>query len=278
MNLKEKKKLLEKDKLLSQRKQVTLLQLNMSSLYYTPRLVSESDLLLMKQVDEIHTQSPCYGRRPMTAQLNREDFAVGEEHVAALMKEMGIEALYPHPNTSKPKPGHVVYPYLLKGIRANRPDHIWGYDITYIRMIGGFMYLCAILDWYSRYVVSWCLSERMDVWLTVNTWQNAFASGRKPNISNSDQGSQMTAHEMTEILERKNIQISMDHKGRCFDNIFTERLWRTIKYEEVYIKEYDSPREARTSLAEYITYYNTKRLHASLNYQTPEEIYLTDNR
>ena len=118
----------------------------------------------------------------------------------------------------------------------------------------------------------------MDVWLTVNTWQNAFASGRKPNISNSDQGSQMTAHEMTEILERKNIQISMDHKGRCFDNIFTERLWRTIKYEEVYIKEYDSPREAKTSLAEYITYYNTKRLHASLNYQTPEEIYLTDNR
>lgn len=278
LSFEEKKQEVEKDSALSIREQVALLELNRSSVYYTPHPVSTRDLALMKRIDEIHTKSPCYGRRTMTAQLNREHYAVGEEHVAYLMRTMGIYAIYPKKHTSVANPEHRVFPYLLKGIKAENPDHIWGYDITYIRMVYGFMYLCAILDWYSRYVVSWVLSERMDVWLTLETWRRALDTGRKPTISNSDQGSQMTANQMIDLLQREDIRISMDHKGRCFDNIFTERLWRSVKYEEVYIKEYDSPREAQASLRAYFDYYNNERLHASLQYATPKEIYLTDKK
>lgn len=273
MSLEEKKNLIEPEGKVSIVSQAALLQLNRSSVYYTPTPISERDLVLMRRMDEIHTKSPWYGKRRMCAQLNRDGYSVGEEHVATLMREMGIEAIYPHPNTSTPEPGHKIYPYLLKGVKASYPDHIWAYDITYIRLLQGFMYLCAIIDWFSRYVIAWMLEERMDVFLTVGTWKEGLASGRKPSIANSDQGSQMTAKEMIGLLEEEKIHISMDHKGRCFDNIFTERLWRSVKYEEVYLKEYTSPKDARKNLGVYFTYYNEERLHTSLNYATPKEIY-----
>ncbi len=273
MSLEAKKDYIEADSTVSIRKQSVLLQLNRSSLYYDPEPISTCDLKLMHRIDEIHTKSPCYGRRPMHAQLLRDGFCVGERHVGSLMRTMGIEAIYPHPDTSRNGPGHAVYPYLLKHITAAYPNHIWSIDITYIRLSHGFMYLCAILDWYSRLVLAWRCYERMDVSLTVDTLMEALERYKKPLIHNSDQGSQMTASEYIAILEGREIAISMDHRGRCFDNIFTERLCRTVKYEEVYLKEYDSPREARSNLEAYFTYYNDERLHASLDYATPREIY-----
>ena len=255
------------------RRQSALLQINRSSLYYTKPVTSERDIELLNAIDKIHTDNPCYGYRRIHAKLNRDGYAVGEDHVITLMKELGIEAIYPHKRTSIQSPDHKVYPYLLKDIKASFPDHIWAYDITYIRMLGTWMYLCAVLDWYSRYIVGWSLSERMNIDIVLDTWNMAFETNRVPLYSNSDQGSQMTASKVTGLIESKGVLISMDHKGRCFDNIFTERLWRTIKYEEVYIKDYNSPKEARINIDRYIKYYNNERLHSSLEYNTPNEIY-----
>lgn len=261
------------DNALSIRRQVALLKINRSSLYYSPVGTSKRDMDLLNAIDQIHTDNPCYGYRRIHAKLNRDVYDVGEDHVITLMKTLGIQAIYPHPNTSKPSLEHKVYPYLLKGIKATHPDHIWAYDITYIKLQESWIYLCAILDWYSRYIVGWVLSECMNVDIVLDTWKMAFATNRVPMYANSDQGSQMTAQKTIELIESKKIQISMDHTGRCFDNIFTERLWRTIKYEEVYIKEYRSPKEAKIEISKYITYYNNERLHSSLEYGTPNERY-----
>lgn len=242
-------------------------------MYYTPVAMSKRDVELLDAIDKIHTDNPCYGYRRIHAKLNRDGYVVGEDHVISLMKILGIQAIYPHPNTSKPSVEHKIYPYLLKGVIANYPDHIWAYDITYIKLLGSWIYLCAIVDWFSRFIVGWVLAERMSVDLVLATWQMAFATNHIPIYSNSDQGSQMTANATIDLIESKGIQISMDHTGRCFDNIFTERLWRTIKYEEVYIKEYHSPKEAKVEIGNYISYYNNERLHSSLEYNTPHEIY-----
>lgn len=269
--------MLEEDNtLLSIRKQSALLKLNRSNVYYVRRSINSEDIKMMGIIDEVHTKSPCYGRRRIHHELLRQGIFIGERHLTRLMKKMGIEAIYPHPNTSKSEPNHSIYPYLLKGVIANNPDHIWATDITYIKIKGTFMYLSVIVDWYSRYIVSWDLGERMNEDFVLRVLNEALAHSI-PQIHNSDQGSVYTANEYTDLLKFNNIQISMDHRGRCFDNIFTERLWRTIKYEEVYIKEYESPKDARISLKQYITYYNNERLHSSLSYRTPKEIYFNNN-
>ena len=226
----------------------------------------------MRAIDEIYTQFPYYGSRRMTAQLKRQGFSTSRPTVAKYMELMGIEAIYPKPNLSKSDPNHKIYPYLLRGIEAAYPNHIWGVDITYIRMKGGFMYLTAFLDWYSRYVVSWELSDTLSEDFVILALKNALKVAT-PSIANSDQGSQFTGKAYLSLLLKHGIKISMDGRGRALDNIFTERLWRTVKYEDVYLKDYASPRELRAGLTEFFLRYNTERLHQSLNYKTPAQIY-----
>ena len=236
--------------------------------------VSEEDKIIMRIIDEVYTKRPYFGRPRITNALKQDyGYAVNHKHVYRLMKIMGIEAVWPKPNLSKPNMAHFVYPYLLKDISIIRPNHVWGVDITYIRLKHDWIYLVAIMDWYSRYVLSWELSDSLHVWFCCEALQKALKIAQ-PDIHNSDQGSHFTSGEYTDILKQyPTIQISMDHKGRCFDNIFVERLWRTIKYEEVYLKEYDSLKDARQSLTEYIEFYNTKRYHQALGYKTPEDIF-----
>lgn len=263
-----------KDPEFSIREQCELLQLNRSTLYYKPKpKLSEEDIMLMHKIDKIYTKCPMYGWPRMTAKLHREGFVVNHKRVYRLMKIMGIEAMFPKRNLSKADKTHEVYPYLLKGIAAGYPNHVWGVDITYVKLKNDWLYLVAILDWYSRYVIAWELSDSMSLWFCLQVLEKALTIGT-PKIHNSDQGSQFTSNEYLGILKaHPTIQISMDHRGRAFDNIFTERLWRTIKYEEVYLKDYQSPNEAEQSLKNYIKFYNEERLHQSLNYKTPSEIY-----
>jgi len=244
-------------------------------LYYEGKpAVSGEDVVIMKSIDEIYTKYPFYGRPRITQTLQRDyGYTINHKHVYRLMQVMGIEAVFPKPNLSKPNIQSMIYPYLLEGVLIAKPNQVWSVDITYIRMRGGFAYLVAILDWYSRYIVSWELSDSLHVWFCCEALKSALSKGM-PDIHNSDQGSHFTSQAYTDILKGyPGIQISMDHKGRCFDNIFVERLWRTIKYEEVYLKEYDSLKYARQSLHEYIEFYNTKRYHQALDYKTPEAIY-----
>jgi putative transposase len=271
----EKIKLIEPDNVaLSIRRQCDLLDIYRSNYYYERKpVVSAADELLMKKIDEIHTKCPMYGVRKMTKQLHRAGEKANHKRVQRLMQVLGIQAIYPGPNTSKPGNGHSIYPYLLTGMEILQPNQVWGVDITYIRMHKEWVYLVAFIDWYSRYVLSWELSDTMSVGFCMEALTNALKLGI-PEIHNSDQGSQFTAQEYLMLLQAyPEIRISMDHRGRCFDNIFTERLWRTIKYEEVYVKDYQSPREARENIASYINFYNNERLHQSLNYQTPKEIH-----
>jgi len=227
----------------------------------------------MRLIDEIYTEFPYYGSPRITAELHRRKRPVNHKRIERLMKLMGLEALYPRPRTSIPEPAHLKYPYLLKDLSAERPDQIWGTDITYIRAEGMWFYLVAIIDWFSRYVLSWRLAETMEVGSCIETLEEALTIAI-PDIHNSDQGSQFTAEEYIAVIKRHpTIRISMDGRGRCFDNIFTERLWRTVKYEEVYVKEYRSGVDARASLRDYFITYNTRRLHSSLNYKTPAEVY-----
>jgi len=227
----------------------------------------------MDAIDMIYTKRPFYGVRKIEKQLRRDGKIVNHKRVHRLMQILGIEAIYPKPNLSKNNMPHPVYPYLLKNKVITLPNQVWGIDITYIRLKKDWLYLVAIIDWHSRFIVSWELSDTMSVGFCCEALQKALTVGM-PEIHNSDQGVQFTAEEYLGILKANpTIQISMDHKGRCFDNIFTERLWRTIKYEEVYLKSYESPREARQSLREYIAFYNNERMHQSLNYLTPAEIY-----
>jgi putative transposase len=243
-------------------------------LYYQPK-VNEQDLALMRALDEIYTCYPFYGARRMQYELQTSyNLSACREHIQRLMRELGLEAVYPkkHKSLSDPNLYDRKYPYLLRGLRITHPNQVWGTDITYIRLSKGFCYLVALLDWYSRYVVSWTLSQTLEIDFCLENLQRAL-TGVIPSIHNSDQGSHFTSPKYTRILEAKDIQISMDARGRCFDNIFTERLWRTIKYEHVYLNDYTDVQTARAGLTEYLDFYNTKRPHQSLDYQTPAQAY-----
>ena len=252
--------------------QCGLLSLNRTSLYYKPRPIRPTKLAVLNAIDEIFTEEPVYGARRIRNELLKRGFSISRPTVAEYMATLGLAAVYPKPDTSKANPQHKTYPYLLRNVKAAYPNHIWGTDITYIRMQGGFMYLVAFLDWYSRYVVSWELSGTLEDAFVVSALDAALKTAT-PHIANSDQGSQFTGHGYIGTLLAAGVKISMDGRGRCMDNIFTERLWRTVKYEDIYIKEYATPRELRRGLDEFFVKYNTRRGHQSLGYMTPEEVY-----
>lgn len=223
-------------------------------------------------MDTIYTKAPYYGSRKMKAALARHGYVVGLERVQGLMREMGLEAMYPKPKLSQRHPEHRVYPYLLRGVKIHRPNQVWATDITYIRLVSGWMYLVAILDWFSRYVVSWAVSTTQDVRFCLDALEVALTKGT-PEIFNSDQGSQFTSTAFTGLLKTHDIRISMDGRGRVFDNIFTERFWRSVKYEEVYLHEYHNVREGKHGIGRYIEFYNHARLHQALDYKTPAEVH-----
>lgn len=257
---------------LSLEAQTKLLGISRSSLYYQPRPPSEKEVRIKHRIDEIYTQSPFYGSRKIQKQLEREGENVGKNTIAKYMRQMGISAIYPGPNLSKRQQADQVYPYLLRHVTPEYPNHVWGTDITYIRMQKGWMYLVAVLDWYSRYVVSWQLSDSLEIPFVLAAVDDALSIAT-PTIFNSDQGSHFTSPQYINLLIASGTQISMDGKGRALDNIFTERLWRSVKYEEVYLNEYLNPREARNSLTSYLDFYSHRRLHQSLDYATPAEVY-----
>ncbi len=231
----------------------------------------------MNEIDEIYTKYPFYGKRRIRQALKRLGYGIGVKHTCSLMKSMGIQAIYPKPNTSLQNKEHKIYPYLLRDLEIYHPNQVWGTDITYIRLKAGFIYLMAILDWYSRYVISWRLSNTLETDFCIEALEEGLLS-QKPDICNSDQGSQFTSNAFTGTLESNNVQVSMDGKGRAMDNIFTERLWRSVKYEEVYLKDYASMPEAHSSLKQYFNFYNNERYHQSLDYLTPAEVhYSTEN-
>ena len=261
-----------KDRELSIKTQAKLLGLNRSSLYYKPVKPSLEEIALKHRIDEIYTEHPYYGSRRITAQLRREGFTVNRKAVQRHMREMGICGICPGPNLSKRNSEHRVYPYLLRGVTIDHPNHVWGIDITYIRLKQGWMYLVAVIDWHSRYVVAWELDQTLETPFVLSAVRKALLQAR-PDILNSDQGSQFTSPQYINLLQEAGVQISMDGKGRAIDNIFTERFWRTIKYEEVYLHEYESPREARQGIGQYIDYYNNRRPHQALDYRTPAEMY-----
>ena len=264
--------MLRKEDKYSLAEQCRLLSLNRTSIYYKKQPISKKKIKIFNAIDELYTEFPEYGSRRMSKALNRQGISISRPTVASYMAQMGLEAIYPKPNLSKAHPNHKVYPYLLRHITASYPNHIWGTDITYIRMSGGFMYLVAYLDWYSRYVVSWELSDSLEDAFVVYALKNALETAA-PYICNSDQGSQYTSKAYIGILVTNGINISMDGRGRCMDNIFTERLWRTVKYEDVYIKDYSTPKQLRAGIGEYFDKYNNRRLHQSLDYRTPAEVY-----
>jgi putative transposase len=252
--------------------QAELLTLNRTGLYYQPIPPSAREVAYKHRIDELYTAHPYYGYRRIAAQLHRDGWPINQKTVARYMHEMGLYAVYPGPNLSKRAREAAIFPYLLAHVKAATPNHIWGIDLTYIRLQGGWMYLVAILDWYSRYVVSWELDQTMQIAFVMEAMQRALSQARA-QICNSDQGSHFTSPQFTQLLLSHDVRISMDSKGRALDNIFTERLWRTIKYEEVYIKDYASPREAREGLRDYLRFYNEQRVHQSLEYRTPAEVY-----
>lgn len=258
---------------LSITRQAKALGISRSIVYYLPQPASAADLKLMRRIDELHLDYPFAGSRMLQKLLNREGFETGRLHVRTLMKRMGITALYRKPRTSKPGDGHKIYPYLLRGLAVTRPNQVWAADLTYIPMARGFCYLIAVIDWFTRKVLSWRLSITMDAAPCVEALEEALARYGKPEIFNSDQGSQFTSHDFTGVLLDSKIQISMDGKGAWRDNVFVERLWRSVKYEEVYLKAYESVGQARTSIGKYLEFYNRKRPHSSLDDRTPDEAY-----
>jgi len=259
--------------LVSLRRQCVLLGLNRSTAYYRARPVSPANLALAESIDEQYTRTPFFGAARMTAQLKREGLAVNVKRVRRMMRSMGLSAIHPGPRLSRSERSHPVYPYLLRGVRVERPDQVWSSDITYIRLKRGFVYLTAVLDWRSRYVLSWELSNTLDSAFCVEALRRALSGGRRPEVFNSDQGSQFTSASFTGVLKEAGIAISMDGRGRVYDNIFVERLWRTVKYEEVYLKHYEGVDEAYSGLKRYFAFYNRLRPHQSLNWRTPEEEY-----
>lgn len=276
LSLNEKRLLVDwENRLLTIQEQAELLGLNRTGLYYVPVPTTERELKLRRCIDKLNTDYPYYGSRKIAAALCNEGCIVSRKTVQRLMCEMGLLAIYPRRrNLSEANPEHKKYPYLLKGVTAAYPNHIWGTDITYVRLKGGWMYLTVILDWYSRYVVSWAMSEQMTTELVLEALEAALSKG-SPAIINSDQGSQYTSVAWTEMISRSapDIQISMDGRGRCMDNIFTERFWRSYKYEEVYLKEYETPRECRRGAAEYIAHYNNQRPHQALKNRIPYKVF-----
>jgi putative transposase len=254
-------------------RQSEILELSRSSLYYEAVPTSARDLGLMRLIDEIHLKHPFMGSRSIRDQLQDMGHKVGREHVSTLMKKMGIAALYRKPRLSKPHPDHRVYPYLLRGMEITRANHVWATDITYIPMARGFCYLVAIMDWASRKVLAWRLSNTLDASFCVEALQEALARYGSPEIFNTDQGSQFTAEGFIGELNSHGIQISMDGKGRWMDNVFIERLWKSVKYEDVYLKAYSSIAEARQGLREYFEFYNRRRRHQSLDRRTPDDVY-----
>ncbi len=254
-------------------RQARVLRLSRSGLYYRPRPVSPADLAIMRRMDELHLDYPFAGSRMLRDLLRGEGVQIGRAHVITLMRRMGIEAIYRRPNASKPAPGHKIYPYLLRGLKIDRPNQAWAMDITYIPMARGFVYLAAVVDWFTRKVLSWRVSIGMEVDFCLEAVEEALARHGKPEIFNTDQGSQFTSAAFTGLLIDHAIAISMDGKGAWRDNVFVERLWRSVKYEEVYLKAYGSLAEARASLGHYLVFYNAKRPHSSLGARTPDQAY-----
>ena len=261
-----------KNREISIRKQCELLQISRSGLYYKPAEISSEDKIIMRRIDEQFTKTPFYGVRRITAQLHRKGTIINHKKVQRLMRVMGLEVIYPKPRLSLGALNNDIYPYLLRGKKITHPDMIWSTDITYIRLLNGFVYLVAIMDWYSRYVLSWRLSNTLGTDFCISALEEALMQSRA-EIFNSDRGSQFTSKEFTGRLLDEGIKISMDGRGRCFDNIFVERLWRTVKYEEVYLHDYENMEEANERLNEYFNFYNSERLHQSLCYQTPLKVY-----
>jgi len=254
-------------------KQAEVLEISRSTVYYQPRPVSETDLWLMRRIDELHLNYPFAGSRMLRDLLWQQGLEVGRRHVRTLMRRMGVEAIYRRPNTSKPAPGHRIYPYLLRGLAITRPNQVWAMDITYIPMARGFVYLAAVVDWFSRRVLAWKLSITMEISFCIEALEEALTTNEKPEIFNTDQGSQFTSEAFTGRLKKEGISISMDGRGRWRDNVFVERIWRSIKYEEVYLHAYESVSEARQSIGRYIDFYNAIRPHSSLKAQTPDQVY-----
>jgi putative transposase len=262
----------------SVRRQCELLRVCRSGLYYEPTPTSPEELALMRRIDELHLNQPFYGSRKLSYLLRQEGSDANRKRIQRLMRVMGLEAMVPKPKTSEPHPEHVKYPYLLRGLAISRVNQVWATDITYIPMKAGFVYLVAIMDWYSRRVLSWRLSNTLDSSFCVEALEEAVARFGRPEIFNTDQGAQFTADAFTKPLRDRGIAISMDGKGRCLDNVFVERLWRSVKYEEVYLHAYDSVVEARAGISRYLTFYNEQRPHQALGYQTPAAFHRGPNK
>jgi putative transposase len=258
---------------LSLTKQAAALGISRGSVYYQPQPVSERDQKLMNRIDRLHLECPFAGARMLRDLLNAEGFKVGRKHVASLMRKMGIESLYRKPKTTQRHPEHRVYPYRLRGLTIDRPNQVWAMDITYIPMARGFVYLTVVLDWYSRRVLAHRVSISMDTSFCLDALEEAIDKYGTPEIVNTDQGSQFTSQAFTGYLKDNKIEISMDGKGSWRDNVFVERLWRTVKYEHVYLHAYDSTSEAKTKLSQYFDFYNQRRPHSRLDRQTPDQVY-----
>jgi putative transposase len=253
-------------------RQCELLGLARSSFYYEPATETAENLHLMRLIDEQYTAQPVYGSRRLTVWLQGQGQAVNRKRVQRLMRLMGLEAIYPKPKLSAPGQGHKIFPYLLRDVKIERPDHVWSTDITYVPLAGGFMYLAAVLDWFSRYVIAWRLSNTLDGAFCLDMLDEALARGR-PEVFNTDQGAQFTAAAWTGRLAAAGVQVSMDGKGRCLDNVFVERLWRTVKYEDIYLRRYERVPELSAGLGRYFLFYNEERPHQALGYRTPVTVY-----
>ena len=253
--------------------QAKVLEISRSTVYYEPRPISDEDLWLMRRIDELHLSYPFAGSRMLRGLLWQQGLGVGRRHIKTLMRKMGIEAIYRKPNTSKPAPGHRIYPYLLGNIAVTRPNQVWAMDITYIPMARGFIYLAAVVDWFTRRVISWRLSITLETNFCIEALEEALSSNDKPEIFNTDQGSQFTSYAFVEKLEKNGIKVSMDGKVRWRDNVFVERVWKSIKYEEVYLHAYETVHEASNSIGKYLEFYNSIRPHSSLDGFTPDQIY-----
>ena len=269
--------MIERDHPLSVARQCMLLALPRSTFYYQPVATSLGELEVMRRIDELHLAHPWMGSRSLRDQLNRAGIPISRDRVRRLMRKMDIHAVYRRPRTTIPETGHKIYPYLLRDRIIDRPDQAWCADVTYIPMARGFVYLVAVMDWYSRKVLAWCLSNTMTVDFCVEALQEALARFGTPGIFNTDQGSQFTSKAFTDTLQSAGVTISMDGKGRWMDNVFIERLWRTLKYEEVYLRAYSTVGEARTGIGRYIDFYNAQRTHQALARRTPDEVYYQPN-
>jgi putative transposase len=254
-------------------RQCQLLGLSRSGFYHKPKAVKTDDLALMRLLDEQYLRTPFYGSRRMTVHLRRLGHSVNRKRVCRLMRRMGLQAIYPRPRTSTPNPEHKVYPYLLRDVAVTRPNQVWATDITYVPMAQGFMYLVAVLDWYSRKVLAFRVSNSLEAGFCVEALQEALARHGSPEIFNTDQGSQFTSQAFTGVLEAAGVRISMDGKGRCYDNIFVERLWRTVKYEYLYLHAFEGGQDLRQGLGSWVEWYNRERPHQGLGYKTPDEVY-----